>query len=228
MKWVVEFFIPAKRIKKKVQPERKKVLEYVKKVLTYGEDRVENRLNMETMLRRDLRIMLKETGGGRPKKKGREYEKKIGKILGEWWWGKPFRHTPGSGAWDKQAKDGQQLAFGDLVIPEESKCPFSVECKKTAKEINIFNASCVLFSKDWWPKCSQDALNNKRIPILVFGANNKSDYVAYSKDDLITVSARHIDVYDTPLEGCKINIYILSVVLLSDFIRVFPKGDFIE
>lgn len=114
---------------------------------------------------------------GKAKRKGTAYEKKIGNILGMWWWGKPFRHQPGSGAWDKLAKDGQIIAPGDIVVPKESGFPFCVECKKRKQLLDVLNSNSDLYTEDWWGKCSKDAATCGRMPLLVFGANNCSDYV---------------------------------------------------
>ncbi len=111
---------------------------------------------------------------GRGKSKGKGYEREVGKVIGEWWRGKAFRPTPQSGGWDKQAKDGEHVAYGDLYIPKDVNFPWSVECKKCEgwelSDLIKPGRSCVI--RSWWKQCADDAYEVQKEPLLVFSRNN--------------------------------------------------------
>lgn len=157
------------------------------------------------------KVVKKGIQKGKSKRKGTAYEKKIGAILGNWWWSKPFRHQPGSGAWDKQAKDGQVIAPGDLVIPKESEFPFCVECKKRKELPDILNPNSELYQEgDWWDKCLEDAAIAHKIPMLVFGADNKSDYV------VLKYNGRLVDI----LDECGLDVLKSMMYIEHGFISI--------
>jgi len=100
--------------------------------------------------------------------KGDRYERRIARIIGDWW-GRPVYRTPRSGGTHWK---------GDLICTEEA-LPFSVECKK--RESWSFRD---LFSghvgKDnlwgFWSQCLDAAEEDRRIPLLVFSKNRQMDY----------------------------------------------------
>jgi len=113
---------------------------------------------------------------GRGKAKGKGYERRVGEILGNWWQGKPFRSTPQSGGWDKQANDGDVVAYGDLYIPAGSDFPFSVECKRqecwSLEDLVNPNLVALCPILTWWDQCFNDACRVCKLPLLVFSRNN--------------------------------------------------------
>jgi len=165
-------------------------------------------------------VKVKRSAGKRAKVKGKSYEDKIGKIIGEWWWGKPFRHSPGSGAWDKQTNDGQILAPGDLVIPKEANCRLIVECKKRKSFPKRFAGFHSLWG--WWRKLNDEARMYNKVPLLVFSEDNGIDYVAFGDFffELEDVDLEAIRVYNGKL--------YISVAILSEFLKVVEKEDLKE
>jgi len=166
------------------------------------------------------------------KGKGKAYERKIGKILGEWWQGSPFRPTPCSGGWDKLAHDDKYLAVGDLFIPADSDFPFSIECKRQEgwslldlikpdrKNIPIF---------EWWAQALCDAKAAGKVPLLVFSKNNLGfDLVAtYYSPGTLGLQPQHLNASISILSTCHYSFAsskpILSILTLKDFMEVSPS-----
>lgn len=167
-----------------------------------------------------LRITNKSQGGGRCKQIGSDFERTCAKVLGEWWWGKPFRRTPNSGAWDKQALDGSVEAAGDLFTPDEAQFPWTVECKHRKEELNLFNTN-----KDadgiekWWEQCCGDAQMAKKAPLLVMRCG-RTDYVAFDFNLDCNSAAYLFDM------GCWVPSVLLQQEKKADAIAV-RKPDFV-
>lgn len=176
---------------------------------------------------------VRKSGGGFAKAKGRGFETQVGEKLGKWWWGKPFRHTPGSGAWDKQATDGQLLAPGDLVIPKESNCPFFVECKKA----KVISRSDIL---GWWEKSLTEAITVGRVPFLIIAEDYKKirlvldthNIYAFNMNTLnLTASypprfSTELIYYSDLLEKVNARNYVCSEVSFDEFLKVYSPKDF--
>ncbi len=165
-----------------------------------------------------VKVSKLSVGGRKSKVKGRTFEKRIGEILGHWWWEKPFRHTPGSGAWDKQAKDGSLLAPGDLVIPNEANCSLFVECKKHKQ---IGQADLI----GWWEKCKNEAETFQKIPVLVYAEDFKSPVILFDKDRLQSTNTWLKSVsglYDYYRDG----VYFYSEMDLMEFLEKVEKKVF--
>jgi len=113
-----------------------------------------------------------KVGGGL--KKGKAFEKTVANMLGKWWWGKPFRRSPQSGAWDKFQSDDQHVSPGDIYAPSGAHFPFSVECKKQEKW-NLFDLINPKREKPrlhmWLDQCIRDAESAGLEPLLVFSRN---------------------------------------------------------
>ncbi len=134
------------------------------------------------------------------KQKGSGYERRIAKILGEWW-GEPFRRTPNSGGWDKQVDDGSVMATGDIIPPHGSAWPFSVECKNQEGWTleAIMSGRCVRFLK-WWEQCRKDARTVEKLPLLIFTRNRQPDFAAiYPASDSTPVADVRVPTVDVPI-----------------------------
>jgi len=159
------------------------------------------------------------------KSKGNDYERRVAKLLGEWWWGQPFRRTPSSGGWDKLAQDGQVMASGDLIAPPEAKFPFCIECKKRKEHINFFatqsEASDVVF--DWWKQCIGDAKAMNQQPLLVFNCHSQ-EYIAFdtSTEDF-PLDGSDIDSLNW-LDMHKRGVFMFQVMPLKQFLEVFRSN----
>lgn len=160
--------------------------------------------------------------GSLNKARGKNFESDIGAILGNWWWGQPFRRTPGSGGWDKQVNDGQQLAAGDIYAPPEAKFPFSIECKKRAEPFDLFSETTEVY--EWWKQCRRDAAAVGLIPLLVFSARRGSIYVAFP----VTLVQKHKLMHASLLkrfiryDAVKHDESFI-IQLLSDFIQTYRR-----
>ena len=159
------------------------------------------------------------------KSKGNDYERRVAKLIGDWWWGQPFRRTPSSGGWDKLSTDGQVMASGDLIAPPEAKFPFCIECKKRKEHINFFSvqskSSDVMF--DWWDQCIGDAKVMNQLPLLVFNCHNQ-EYIGFdtSNEDFPLDGndpneLNWMDVY----KGGK---YMFQVMPLKQFLKEFKTN----
>ena len=154
--------------------------------------------------------------GFRSKGKGNEYESKIGKILGEWWWGDPFPRSHGSGSSATMSK-GDVVHAGDLYVPPSF--PWCVECKfqngwsfdglmKGNKELII----------SWWIKAVADAQKCGRPALLVFTKNRFPDYVMFEYSTDLSM----VDV--SPI--CFIHPEVLTrciIITLRDFMSTFGE-----
>ena len=160
------------------------------------------------------------------KGKGKEYERRIGKILGEWWQGKPFRPCPCSGGWDKLAGDDEHLASGDLFIPKDSDFPFSVECKKQQQWSlsDLINPN----KKDkpimnWWEQASADAVSVAKQPLLVFSRNHLGYDMVVTQPG-ICCNMSYVDgVNFMELHGNQFRLEIISLSLFMLYCRCQPK-----
>lgn len=130
---------------------------------------------------KDLTLRRVKLGGKAQKAKGNGFERKVAEKLGVWWWGKPFRRTPASGAWDKQHDDGRKLAMGDIYAEPEAKFPYVVECKKRAAAFSLLEPPSEFWG--WWVKVLEEAKSVELKPLLVFGFDRKGIYVARLEDD---------------------------------------------
>jgi len=107
----------------------------------------------------------------RSKAKGKGYERRVAKILSEWW-GSPFHRTPTSGA---------HIYSGDIVDPK-GEFPFMVECKKR-KDLD-FSGILEKDSRLWkfWEQTLKSYIpgdpHHKPAdpPILVFSQDFGADY----------------------------------------------------
>jgi len=181
-----------------------------------------------TVMKDTLSVTNKTTGGRRSKDSGSDYERKIAKELGGWWWGQPFRRTPNSGGWDKQSTDGKVMASGDLIAPPEAEFPFSIECKHRKEPVNFFaitiEGSDYIF--DWWRQCVGDSEAMRQYPLLIIGAG-RVEYAVFNKTHLVELCKKE----EVEPQGHKSGLldvfekgsYIFTIMLLKDFLLQFES-----
>lgn len=105
------------------------------------------------------------------RKKGKDYELKIARVLSKWW-GSPLHRTPTS---------GMHIYSGDIV-DDKGEFPFIVECKKNEQWSfgNLFEKDSLLFS--FWEKARNDYLecdphhSPEDPPLLIFGCSFSPDF----------------------------------------------------
>lgn len=105
------------------------------------------------------------------KVKGTGYERKIAKILGEWW-GAPLR----------KIYSGEEKIYSGDIVDDKGEFPFIVECKKNEQWsfANLFEEHSLLFS--FWEKARNDYLecdphhSPEDPPLLIFGCSFSPDF----------------------------------------------------
>jgi len=171
-----------------------------------------------------LSVVNKTSGGARAKGSGSDFERKIAKSLGQWWWNQDFRRTPNSGGWDKQADDGKVEAAGDLFAPPEAEFPFCVECKHRKDALNLFtkkndSSDCIY---DWWEQAEGDSRMSNKSSILVMGCK-RIEYIGITLKSL-TLLHCNVDVQElqfiklTPPEQQP-----FLLMLYKDFLENFRR-----
>lgn len=113
------------------------------------------------------------------KKKGDGFERKIAKLLSEWW-NESFERVPASGGlhWKND-----QRVYGDIIPPEGSNFPFTVECKnrESWNMDSLFSGSKEI--QLWWDQVSGDCEESGKKPMLIFTRNRRPDYVMIRTED---------------------------------------------
>lgn len=149
--------------------------------------------------------------GKKSRNKGSGYERKIAKILGNWWAddSELFRRTPMSGGWAKEKITGDITP----VKEEGENFPFSVECKKQEGwEFHQFWSKKSKFWS-WWEQCTDDAKRSNKQPLLIFSRNRISDFMA----------VRNIfDIWKMP------HFFLKFPDEFGEYIYVFKLEEFIE
>lgn len=108
------------------------------------------------------------------KKKGDKFERKIAKILGDWW-GVKFNRTPQSGGASWASSNN---AVGDILPPAHAGFPLVIECKHR-EEWTMDNV--LLNNREphtWWAQVIGDSSTVNKAPCLIFTRNRGSIYVA--------------------------------------------------
>lgn len=104
------------------------------------------------------------------KNKGNNFERKVAKLLSEWW-GVQFHRTPLSGGirWGQDNR-----VVGDIVVPQDCVFPFTIECKKREGWTldNLLRGTGEI--KEWWEQAVADNKrlgDNDKFPLLLFSRN---------------------------------------------------------
>jgi hypothetical protein len=169
-----------------------------------------------------LKVISKSQGGAKSKRIGSDFERKVVKLLSEWW-GSSFRRVPNSGGWDKQVKDGSVQAAGDIWTPPEANFPFCVECKHRNFDLDIFaeqktKSDCIF---DWWNQCTCDSLLAKKEPLLIMCCR-RTLYVAFNQLGK-EFSEKKIECNTVRCSVEAQSNYKFTIMLLEDFLTLYPK-----
>lgn len=154
--------------------------------------------------------------------KGSEYERKVAKSLSKWW-GEPFQRTPMSGGlhW----KNDNRVA-GDIVTPNDSKFPFTIECKKRENwtiEQLIKETGDI---EKWWGQVLNDCERSRMKPMLIFSKNFAPDYVMVLESDFVAMTANlKLDVCYFIIRNSDKRRVLL---LLEDLYKIAPKEQVLD
>ena len=164
---------------------------------------------------------------GGSKIKGHNFERKVAKILSNWWGVKDsFVRTPGSGAYAKFVGDDlKERLRCDLITPKEF--PFIVECK--CVESFEFHLLLQDFEKSIFKKWMDELeekinkLNVSYKPMLIFSRNRWKTFIALRKKD-------YIDFKMNLSKKIVLEVGQKSYVLflLNDFIKEVSKNILIK
>ena len=168
--------------------------------------------------------------GRRSKRKGKTYERRCAKLLGEWT-GVNFRSTPASGGFNKQGVVIREEMFcGDLIC-DDPNFRFCVEAKNrdTFSFTGILkNPNTAAFS-EWWWQCLDDATRIQKLPILFFKPDNAADFIALTALGLIATGYKgphyKLSVYDDPvtitIEKKKLTVRLPTPYIINwkDFVK---------
>lgn len=154
------------------------------------------------------------------KNKGNEYERKVAKILGEWW-GEDFKRTPMSGGlhWDKDNR-----VSGDIVPPPDSLFPFTTECKK--RESWEFHLAFKSKNEidDYWTQSVGDANRVNKKPMVVFSKNRQPNYLMIAHSDWVVLGEPkipHIVLNNGNLQS-------RVICILDEFVEAVTKEQVIK
>jgi hypothetical protein len=118
--------------------------------------------------------------GRKSKKKGKRYESRVAKLLGDFT-KVNFRKVPGSGGFNKAGgvKVADYVFCGD-VICDRRDFRFSVEAKsrKTFSFVAILKDPQKAAFTEWWKQCIDDAKSINKLAIMFFKPDTQEDFVA--------------------------------------------------
>ena len=162
--------------------------------------------------------------GKMSKRKGKNYERTISKLLNDWWLGVgedlQFHPTPASGGLRWRKKEG---IFGDIVTPKDF--PFVIECKNVVgwsfdQLLGNNKKDMVGPIPGWWLEAEENAhrLVNEtgidKIPVLIFTKNQSPDYIMFEQSDLY----EPFDIYLSGLpEGSRLLTDDWIIMKFNDF-----------
>lgn len=154
---------------------------------------------------------MKKRKNGRTK--GNSFERLVAKLLSNWW-DEEFHRTPSSGGlhWKRDNR-----VTGDVVTPENSNFPFSIECKK----VEGWNFEQLLKDtgeiKSWWCQCFKDSEEVGKIPLLIFSKNRSPIYYMTTKEvaEIIFESSEQKNFFITKLNTFGADLFVF-VGILSD------------
>lgn len=126
------------------------------------------------------------------KQKGSTYERRVAKLMTDWWGGE-FSRVPASGGLRWGA---DQRVAGDIVPPLRSNFPFVIECKKHegwGLHNLLLNTGPI---RTWWEQVILDCTRmaeHGMAPCLVFSKNRDKDYILipYVEDVFNLLASKH-------------------------------------
>jgi len=154
------------------------------------------------------------------KNKGNEFELKVAKLLGKWW-DETFRRTPGSGGLGWRSDN---RVTGDIVTPEGSLFPFSVEAKKHEKwDFSQFIKGTGEVDS-WWDQCVRDSVTVDKEPLLVFSKNFAPTYFMINANVFGKILPKQEELQGMNLMVIYSDVYGPRVIgLLDQLIKFAPK-----
>lgn len=162
------------------------------------------------------------------KAKGSDYERKIAKVLGDWY-GEEFHRTPASGGlhW----KEDNRVA-GDIVTPPGSTYPFVTELKKRESWEFFHLLKGTGEMEKFWQQVSNDAARTGLKPLLVFSKNFSPDYTMMLLSDFTAI----FDSKGWTNNVAGFNYFVVHkagspdrvTFILQDFLRIVSKEDIIK
>lgn len=154
------------------------------------------------------------------KAKGSEYERKIARLLSEYW-GEEFHRTPMSGGlhW----KDDNRVA-GDIVTPPTSIYPWTTECKKRQEwgfEQVLKGTGEV---ESWWKQSERDGERVGLRPLVIFAKNFSPNYMMFAYEDAKKF-ATELGIEELPFNHFVVHKEGTAriICVLEDFIKHVPK-----
>lgn len=150
---------------------------------------------------------MKKRKNGRAK--GQSFERVVAKILSTWW-GEEFHRTPSSGGlhWKRDNR-----VTGDVVTPENSNFPFSIECKK----VEGWNFEQLLKDtgeiSNWWNQCFRDSNEVDKIPLLIFSKNRSPIYYMTLRDSIQNLFEEHKNFFITTVTTNEQLIFVYVGIL---------------
>jgi hypothetical protein len=159
---------------------------------------------------------------GASKSKGNFHERKIAKMLSNWYYGEPnaLIRTPSSGAVATFRLD-KEMPCGDIMQVKyyEIPFPFSVESKhyKTADLIELLNGNKSSILIKSWKQAKNECGENKK-PLLVFTANYKPTLVFVP----VNVYWNGLDIMNSLCWDIN-NVHEAFVILFNDLLKSDPN-----
>lgn len=121
--------------------------------------------------------------GKSSRRKGGAYERRVAKLLTELT-KVDFRRVPGSGGFNKQAKEiiNETCFAGDICCSNEHQFLFLIEAKNRKE----FSFTKLLFNpnkgfSDWWYQCVKEANDNNLLPAMIFKPDRGKDFIVFDK-----------------------------------------------
>jgi hypothetical protein len=159
-------------------------------------------------------------GGG--KSKGSSFERKIAKELGHALFNDKdsFVRTPSSGALATIRKSKAATFAGDIMQVDhvdQFDFPFCIECKhyKAFDPWNLLTKKKNSLEYKAWEQAIENATkSNGKYPLLIFRANNRPVYAAFSEVFLLGGGANEMSLTVGNYEG-------ILVTTFEDFLKLF-------
>ena len=159
------------------------------------------------------------------KNKGKGYERKISKLIGDWFCPEEMNQSDKPDRIHRTPTSGAIYYPGDIV-DDKHELPFMVECKKSQSWDfgDLFREKSELWG--YWLQCIMECPLSLKA-LLVFSANFKPDYFAMPSEAFRELEEYGGDYLQTYWEVCNHSIPFgqlqqpLIVGLLKDFLEHF-------
>lgn len=152
-------------------------------------------------------------GGSR--RKGHDFERKVASLFTKWT-GHEWIRTPQSGGMPQVTKAD---LFSKELYNSKQDIIF-VECKKR-KSMDmgkILTGKCAEF-KSWMTKLYDNAIKEKKIPILVF-SYNRSDVFVATFEQFVSIREK-VDSYDAEILRAHVNDKAINITTFINFVSIY-------